>query len=235
MKRSPRALIAGALTIGLVCTGVSTANATTAAQTGQSETATTAVNQAQQGKSLFKALYFGVGPAVAHVKQQLDDPSYKSFVKSSSARPNQAKAARVMVTSIEKDQPTFFKGYYADLTSGDVLKVDSAMTKAQHAFNKVIKQHTVSRDQQKKTLNNKNTAPGKKQVPQVAAPIFILAAVVWDAAAAVNYGVVVDVGALAAEVAAVWAKVKFWGVAAGGQDRLKTENTVASFTRALAA
>lgn len=178
-----------------------------------------------EGKALFKAIYFGVGPQVAEVREKLADDSYVSFTQTASSQEGQDLAADAVVAAIEAKNPKFFGTFHAALISGDVLRVDAKFKQVQKVMTDLLK----SEPQQVTALAKSDTAN-----PLAAVPVFIWAAAVWDVAAAVNYAVGVNVAAAAAAVVVVYAKVAFWPSSATTGSQLESENSISQFTAALA-
>ncbi|WP_167510382.1 hypothetical protein [Paenarthrobacter nitroguajacolicus] len=177
-----------------------------------------------EGKGLFKAIYFGVGPQVAEVREKLNDGSYEEFAQSAANQEGQVQAADAVVSAIEAKSPQFFATLHAALTSGDVLRVDAKFKQVQKIMTDLLK----SEPQQVTALAKSDTAN-----PLAAVPVFIWAAAVWDVAAAVNYAVGVNVSVAAAAVVVVYAKVAFWPSAGTAGSQLESENSISQFTAAL--
>ncbi|AFR28183.1 hypothetical protein ARUE_c12630 [Arthrobacter sp. Rue61a] len=177
-----------------------------------------------EGKGLFKAIYFGVGPQVAEVREKLNDGSYEEFAQSAANQEGQVQAADAVVSAIEAKNPKFFATFHAALTSGDVLRVDAKFKQVQKIMTDLLK----SEPQQVTALAKSDTAN-----PLAAVPVFIWAAAVWDVAAAVNYAVGVNVSVAAAAVVVVYAKVAFWPSAGTAGSQLESENSISQFTAAL--
>lgn len=225
MTNRSLALTAGAVLLSAGIALSSSGVAVAAPQQTQAATRHVAKDATAEGKGLFQAIYFGVGPQVADVQAKLNDNSYASFVQSASSQTGQEQAADSVVSAIEARNPKFFASFHAALTSGDVLRVDAKFKQVQKLMTDLLK----SEPQQVEALAKSDTAN-----PLAAVPVFIWAAAVWDVAAAVNYAVGVNVAVAAAAVVVVYAKVAFWPSASTTGSQLSSENTVSEFTAALA-
>ncbi|MET4540710.1 SdpC family antimicrobial peptide [Arthrobacter bambusae] len=225
MSKRTWPLSAGAVMLSAAIALGSGGIATAAPPEAHAVTRHAANDATSEGKALFRAIYFGVGPQVAEVRAKLSDNSYASFVQTASTQTGQEQAADNVVSAIEAKNSKFFANFHSALTSGDVMRVDAKFKQVQ----KVMTETLASAPQQIDAVAKSDTAN-----PLAAVPVFIWAAAVWDVAAAVNYAVGVNVAVAAAAVVVVYAKVAFWPSAVTAGSQLESENTISEFSAALA-
>lgn len=168
---------------------------------------------AEDGKNIFQALFFGTGPETETVTEAFGDDGYREIVKLAEGYDEEQKAAiEEILTTIEEEDPSFFERFSADVRSGSPRKVESALNEGAERL--------------QATSNNDGTPSPASPVALVA--VVVWAGLVWDAMAAVNYGVVVNIGGGAFVVT----EVEFAG-AASDYD-LDTHALVAEITKVYA-
>lgn len=162
----------------------------------------------ENGKNIYKAIIFGVGPEADYVKNSLNDPKFDEVVDSGNEYgESEIASIDAMIQVIDDMDPTFFENFSKSMHSGSPLEVENALAEGIDYLNEVSK------------LSGGNTA-------DPASPLVVVAvwgAAVWDGVVAVNYGAAVNV---AYWVNAVGETV---GGATAGTD-LELRETIASLT-----
>ncbi|MEU1372203.1 sporulation delaying protein family toxin [Streptomyces triculaminicus] len=224
ITRRTAGIIAG-LTAAAVCvTGATAAAAPSAAdhaKTVKTAPAKPAPNAAEDGKAVFKGLFFGQGKVGAELAKSPLFSEMRAELATSDAK-DSARVAQVVTDAVDAKHPGFFASFAKKVRSGDPRKVESAVNDAQAKLLSIAKKAD-AKDTAQPVQNGQMCGT----FVAVAGAVVHIAAAVTAAAAAVT--VTVAVGANF-----VKAKNWFWSVAPKGDDTaLGHDEAVATVTKIL--
>lgn len=117
MKKMTKTMLVGALSLGLVASGVSAASASDAAAPARRVVAASASSERFSGEELFRGVVFGQGKA-GRVLGDLTAPVQMT-------REVEREIDRI-VSDIRSEEPGFFVDFAAQAQSGDVIQVRDA-------------------------------------------------------------------------------------------------------------
>lgn len=200
---------------------------------GQSQTAITASILAEASKSdhqrgidLFEGIFLGVGQDVERLRVLIDRKDYDNFVAMNATSPP---AHLESVRSILREEAEIdFAAFYADLTSGDVFRVEDSLNSAQVKVNAALAIDPSSGSTA--SALNEDASGTCVTVWAAVTAVAIAAAVAVEYGAVVNAAVMVNVGF--AVNAATNVNVKFWN-SRGHDDRSGYHEDIARLTTGL--
>jgi SdpC family antimicrobial peptide len=177
-------------------------------------------------RNLYKALYFGVGPAAESFDSALDDSAYTAFRDMVQEVGPDNKAIDALVSKVEAASPGSLKKWHKELTSGDVLRVEAAFVSGTQNLSDVVAADVQQQKQQQASVMK---ADPETANPTAAVPVFA----VWVAVVSVAGAVHALTAAVQNNVA--WTQNAFWASPADGGGTLESEKGIVELTETLQA
>jgi SdpC family antimicrobial peptide len=167
---------------------------------------------AEDGKTIFRAVYLGIGPLAAKLAKLDEFSAMRSIPHDAKSENSRAHAAAILVPGINSVDPAFFADLSNAVRKGTPYDVEQVLARGNALVEKVAKVDSRS------TLGT---------VKPTCGAVAVIAVVVAHVAAAVTAGAIaVEAAAVAGQVV-VYAQVWLWG-ATPGATQLSKEQALSS-------